>query len=366
MKALHHHQRIWHAIMLAPWTVAWICCLLDQSVRKSRPAKQYPRTDNQADAATDLSKPTADDEDDHFDLENVRPAAHRDLFDIVATEAPQVTRMLERCFLADAMFRRQFAAQATIDKYTRNGQKPLDVKFESNEDGRNITTHALKTSLEAYWRDNAKLATQKAVRDGFRKLLELLSREDFEKQLKWRSPKAHAECILAKKWLNLEDRAGKYPVVGVSRAACGTCTVLFKALLEEDFGDNRPELSDLIAATRNVFWACVMPEKMSDSMKHKVASSLQTQVESLLASKEVQEKLEQRVKDSSIRTRLRESVGTHTSRDDSPASLGESSLSEKKTTDESLRESGDETDEDGPENHTTGKRGNPSQQPDVM
>lgn len=102
-------------------------------------------------------------------------------------------------------------------------------------------------------------------------------------------PKIHCELILMMHYLRNCRGLTRLPQIGVSRAACGTCSLFIEGIIENFYKDNKqkkPEVDQFVPGTRrDAFWPCTLPiNTPANVMKH-VADGLEKHIEHMLTSR---------------------------------------------------------------------------------
>ncbi|KAL1863964.1 hypothetical protein Daus18300_007929 [Diaporthe australafricana] len=268
-KALFGLQRVLNHILRAPWTVA--CALHLLRVRPKKASGGRKRSTPGDDSG---DKHTVDEKDElnDADIESSRPSKHVEVFRAVKNKT--VRSLLENSFRVDAIHRRHLGAQAIINKFWPGG-KILDIEFVSNRGGRRIQKEALRQTIREYWRQNAECEPREDAREGLGLLLRLSELPQFNENdigLDLSIPKAHCECMLAQHWFSTEFSRYTTPAIGVSRNACGTCTLFFKAVRNQMCPET--PLEEMIPGTRDAFWPCMIPEKTPEKIKREVSDGL--------------------------------------------------------------------------------------------
>lgn len=342
VKALNNAQVVWHQLLKAPWSLA--CCLhllvaspatvvQPSDTTASRQEFQRPQSQdgpnpvqlqdhghqmaNVADVFVDdhhnvdndpfVSKhPDGDDENNvdeeakavDDDPEHDDEADKKLYYDVPEpihpvlqkVQVPAVKAMMEQSFRLGSVTRRQHEAEtdivSIIDRSMRNTQQPesFSMEFMGNTSTRSYNQGEILKLVEDYWR---RMPTSEKSREGFA-LLSDIARTKRVKDLglSLGPPRAHCECILAQRYNS--QYPSTLPPIGVSRVACGTCSLFIDAMLDKVYQGKKPSIERIVPGTRSdAFWPCSVPGGTPPEVTQSVAERLHKKLEERLGEEEI-------------------------------------------------------------------------------
>lgn len=282
--ALYSAQVTWNQLMKCPWTVACALHLLAED-----PSTTEPPT-NRCQECVPAEGEDVEDEEDKNDNEIMqvlnsdpaRPPRFASVF--AAVDNTQVRDMLEGCFRLDAVVRRQNEAHGVIEAFTvgkadsESDEKPVHISFVSEKDNHRIDKTDVMEMIREYWKKEASANTDTHAQRGFDILSELADTPELSQHHLYMSlgrPKVHCECVLAQHWIDRPGRANQaFPVIGLSRYACGTCRLFLEAVLEHVCEQPVRAMKRVIPGARDAFCLCMIPEQSPPEVKKAVADAL--------------------------------------------------------------------------------------------
>lgn len=276
--ALCNAQKTWNGLMKCPWTVACALHLLSGD----HDARKRPTDRRQAHVAAESNDMAGAEDRDKGDIlqvlnsDRANDRAIRKKFASVfaAVDRISVRGLLKGCFRLDSVMRQQNEAHAVIAAFTgcmadsQSDEKPVHITFATDQGNRRIDKSDVIQIIREFWKEEALLNTYEGAQIGFGILSALADTPELLQHhlhMNWDTPKAHPECILAQHCIDNPQRTKQaFPVIGLSRYACGTCKLFLQAVSKED----------LITGTKDAFCVCMVPEQSLPEVKEEVANQL--------------------------------------------------------------------------------------------
>lgn len=282
--ALYSAQLTWNELMKCPWTVAFVLHLLaeDPNTPRRHTNHRQERVLAERKDAEDAEDENEQDLDQVLCSDPTRPPRFASVF--AAVDSTLVQDMLEGCFRLDSVMRRQHEAHGVITTVTggtadgQNDRKLVHMIFASDKSKHRIDETEIVQIIRDYWKKEASFNTDTLAQEGFDLLSALAGTPELSQHhlhMNLDHPKVHPECILAQRWIDKPQRSNQaFPVIGLSRYACGTCKLFLEAVLEDVCEQPARFLKRMIPGTRDVFCLCMVPEKSSPDVKETVADGL--------------------------------------------------------------------------------------------
>lgn len=279
--ALYSAQTTWNELMKCPWTVACALHLLAED-----PNAPTPPTNHRKERMPAEGKHVEDTQDKDImqvlNSDPARPPRAAPVF--AAVDNKLVQEMLEGCFRLDAVMRRQNEAHGVLQAFTvgkadsENDERFVHISFVSDNDGQRIDETDVIEMIREYWKSQASANTDTRAQKGFDILSELAGTSELSQHhlhMNLGRPKVHCECVLAQHWMGKPQRANQaFPVIGLSRHACGTCKLFLEAVLEHVCEQPAHYMKRVIPGARDAFCLCMVPEQSPPMVKKAVADRL--------------------------------------------------------------------------------------------
>lgn len=257
--AICNAQNTWNELMKCPWTVACALHLI---------------TDPYADPK-DVEEAEDKDKGDILQVLNNDRVATKEFASVLAAVGIcSVQSMLKSCFKLDSVMRQQTEAHAIITAFTggmadsQSDKKPVHITFASDQGKQRIDKTDVVQIIREYWKEEALRNNDTRAQRGFDILSALADTPELLQHhlhMNLDTPKVHPECILAQHWIDNPQRIKQtFPAIGISRYACGTCTLFLQAVSKDV----------LITGTKDAFCVCMVPEKSHPNVKEEVANQL--------------------------------------------------------------------------------------------
>lgn len=281
--ALYSAQITWNELMKCPWTVACALHLLAEG-----PNTPEPPTNRHQECVPAEGKDVEDGDKNENEIMQVlnsdpaRPPRFASVF--AAVDNTQVRDMLEGCFRLGAVVRRQNEAHAVIEAFTggkadsESDERLVHISFVSDKDNHRIDKTDVIEIIREYWKKEASANTDTGAQKAFDILSELADTSELSQHhlhMNLGHPKVHCECVLAQHWMGKSQRKNQaFPVIGVSRYACGTCKLFLEAVLEHVCKTSVRAMKRVIPGARDAFCLCMVPEQSPPEVKKAVADAL--------------------------------------------------------------------------------------------
>lgn len=282
--ALYSAQITWNELMKCPWTVACALHLLAEDPKAPAPPTNRRQERVSADRM-DVEDAGGGDERDIYQALNSDPARPPRFASVFAAVDNKLVRnMLDGCFRLDAVMRRQNEAHGVIQAFTvgkadsESDERLMHISFVSDKDKHRIDKTDVIEIIREYWKKEASANTDTRAQKGFDILSELadtsaLSQNHLHMNLG--RPKVHCECVLAQHWMGKPHRKNQaFPVIGVSRYACGICKLFMEAVLQHVCKQPARYMRRMMPGGRDAFSLCMVPEQSPPEVKKAVADRL--------------------------------------------------------------------------------------------
>lgn len=262
--AIYNAQNTWHELMKCPWTVACALHLL-----------QDPYAGKLLTNPKDVEEAEDKDRGDILQVLNNDRLTTKEFASVLAAVGIySMQDMLKSCFKLDSVLRQQNGAHAVITAFTggmadnQSDEKLVRIKFVSDQGKQRIDKTDVVQIIREFWKEEALLNTHERAQMGFDILSALADTPELLQHhlhMNLDTPKVHPECILAQHWIDNPQRIKQaFPVIGLTRYACGTCKVFLQAVSREVS----------ITGTKDAFCVCMVPEQSLPHVKEEVANTL--------------------------------------------------------------------------------------------
>lgn len=304
--ALSNAQAIWYQLIRSPRTTAWALHLLQ------RPEWVISRTTAKStgqDKAARYSIPDDDasaDEGGGFD-DGDEAAKTLDVPGIVEEtihniDTTVVRRMMRSFFRLGAVTYQQRQAEKDImPSFIQGSQNQFDIKFIPNMDEKHYGPGELRKFVKSYWEKLDARFSREPHWTGSKLLAELSSSQYFQdgnKELKLfttSTARAHCESIIMVDWYEKHGKTKALPPIGISRAACGTCSILLYEVLHEAESGEFPNPERIVTGIGRAFWTCMLPTRTPIELKLSVLEYLERRIEVYLGEAEVIQEIRRHV-----------------------------------------------------------------------
>lgn len=291
--ALSNAQEIWYQLIRAPRTLAWALHLLegdwvinrtpDKSTGQDKAARySLPDDDSAADEDGGL-----DDEYEAAQTLDVPGSLEKIIHDVDTIPMQQMIRSFFR--LGSVTYQQRQAEKDITPNFIQGSQNLFDIRFIPNMDERHYGPGGLRKLVKSYWEKLDAQVSTEMQRIASRLLVELSSSQYFQdgnKELKLfttSTARAHCESIIMVDWYEKHGRNKGLPPIGISRAACGTCTILLHEILRKVYMGRAPPAEGIVTGVRDdAFCTCMLPARTPTDVKLRVLESLEEKIEGYL------------------------------------------------------------------------------------
>lgn len=196
-------------------------------------------------------------------------------------------------FRLGSVTRRQREGETDLECFIRTTDSTDNVvpSFEATVvHNTKMTTYrdrSIPSLVHAYWQDlHNKTPDNHTAKKGTALLAKFVNDVDISKiGLPAGQPPTHCEVTLMQWWQQFTNMPTNLPILGISRACCGTCSMVIREMINELYsgGEREHSILDFVPGTRDkAFWPCMLPTKTSAPIMRSVSDKLEEKIIGLL------------------------------------------------------------------------------------